>query len=242
MRTYLACCVVVLAACKGKPKHQEPPKNVEKPATGSAGDHDMKPAPNLALPPISDAPIPKSTKPVDRTTLERLSKKTFEGFGLTVRGVTDKAVEVRLITADFPKIAATVTIATCDNPNGHPFTCVPIDLAKWKEKEAALKEKTLQPELRTAPDTVWELGNTELDSAQMIFTYQLGQSFGSNGGGYTDAYALYYNDGINQARVVAEFKDDPVADAATMAKQVPKQDLETVAKAFMDAYIHSAIQ
>src|SRR5262249_31772174 len=144
--------------CKGKPKHSEP-ANVEQP-TGSAAAR-RQGSDTLNLPELHGA-LPKSTKPIDKETGTKLSKLSFPGFDLSVRGVTDKAVEVRQLTSDFPKIAATITVATCDNP--HPFECIPLNaLDKWKEKEAALKEKTLQEILRDQPDTVWQLGNTELD-------------------------------------------------------------------------------
>ena len=229
MRTSVACIVlapiVALAACKGKPKHQEPPKTVEQPKQGSD---------ELKLPTVHET-LPKSTKPIDKATGDKLAKLTFPGFDLSVRGVVDKAVEVRQLTADFPKIAATITVATCDNP--HPFECLPTTaLDQWKAKEGALKEKMLSETLRDRPETKWELGTTQLGDLTMVYTYQLGQHADEKGGAYTDAYALYYNDGVNQARVVAEYKDDPSQTAEDMAKKVPKEDLEKVAKSFMDAY------
>ena len=53
---------------------------------------------------------------------------------------------------------------------------------------------------------------------------------------FSHAYTLYYNDGANQLRVVAEYKDDATESKAAMAKLVPREDLEAVAKAFAEVY------
>ena len=66
-----------------------------------------------------------------------------------------------------------------------------------------------------------------------------GSAFDPGGFSYTDAYFLYYNDGVNTIRVVAEYKDDPRETKEKMAEAVPKSDLENVARAFMDAYVHA---
>ena len=70
----------------------------------------------------------------------------------------------------------------------------------------------------------------------MIYVYQLGQSFGPDGGTYSDAYALYYNDGVNEVRVVAEYKDDPLKTKADMARVAPQDQLAKIAMAFIDVY------
>jgi hypothetical protein len=57
-------------------------------------------------------------------------------------------------------------------------------------------------------------------------------------GAFSDAYALYYNDGVNQIRVVAEYKDDPTT-REDMLAIAPKEDLERLAKAFLAAYTHA---
>ena len=96
------------------------------------------------------------------------------------------------------------------------------------------------------PDTVFEVGTTKLNNTPMIYTYQLAQTkpttgindAGDNPGhfAWSHAYVLYYNDGVNQIRVVGEFKDDPVDSKEAMAKAVPRGDIENVTKAFMDVY------
>jgi hypothetical protein len=54
---------------------------------------------------------------------------------------------------------------------------------------------------------------------------------------FTDALALYYNDGINQIRVVAEYKDDPRS-LEELEKTAPKDDLAHLGLAFLDVYTH----
>jgi hypothetical protein len=111
-----------------------------------------------------------------------------------------------------------------------------MDLDKWKADEALTKQ-FLPDVLKKAPDTVFEVGKINLNGQDMIDTYQLGQHFEANGGGtFSEAYVLYYNDGVNQARVVAEYKDDAMRTKEDMAKSVSKRDLHNVARAFMDVY------
>ena len=94
------------------------------------------------------------------------------------------------------------------------------------------------------PDLQFEVGETTLDGAKAIYTFQLGQSFktdedGNTTGGLTYAYILYYNDGVNQVRVVAEYKDGPMKTKEAMMASVPRTDLVRVATAFADIYAHA---
>ena len=57
-------------------------------------------------------------------------------------------------------------------------------------------------------------------------------------GSYSNAYVLYFNDGINQIRVVAEYKDDAMS-REDMLKVAPREDLEKLAKSFLDAFTHA---
>ena len=75
----------------------------------------------------------------------------------------------------------------------------------------------------------------------MIYVYHLGQFIGKdeNGnmnGAYSNAYILYHHDGTNFIRVVTEYIDDPVASKADLAKAVPRDQLERIGSAFLDAY------
>lgn len=228
VRTFLA--IVVLAiGCKGKPTHHSPPSNIEQPVAGSGSGSAPRAAPDIALPHGTGLPPIKTTKPVDVEIFNKLAKLTYTGFQFERRG-NDKVVELRHMTEDHPKILTTAVIKPCADD------CTPIDLDKWKAKGDALKE-FLAPDLRTAPDTVFEVAKTDINGAPMIYTYQLGQAFKKDGSGtYTEMYVLYYNDGINQIRVESHYADDPLKSKEDLAKLVPKEDLENVAKGFMDAF------
>jgi hypothetical protein len=226
-------CVAALAAfagaCRGKPQRQDPPKNVET-ASGA------KVVPNLDLPIGPGTPPLKTAKPLVRDDFERLSKPTYNGFDHDVHAFNDKIVEVRHTTTNFePKIRAIVTMEPCQY---HAITeCKPIDLDKWKA-DPKLKE-VIHERLRDRADTDFEVGKTDLNGTEMIFTYELGYVWPQDGkGAYMDSYALYWNDGINQIRVIAMWADDP-ANKETMQKRLPKEDLEKVAKSFMDVYTHA---
>jgi hypothetical protein len=221
--------LVLVAGCKGKPKHEAPPVAEQPTGSGSGTPVADKPAPAIELPKGTGGPPAKTTKPLDDAVFQKLVKLTYPGFQLDVHARTTDALEIRQKTEDHPKIWATISLAPCKND------CTPMDLAKWKEKEDMLKQ-FLSDDLKKAPDTVFEVGNTNLNGQDMIYTYQLGEVVTATSGTYSDAYTLYYNDGVNQARVVAEYKDDPTKTKDDMAKLAPKADLESVAKAFMDVY------
>jgi hypothetical protein len=224
----------VAGACRDQPKRQTPPANVEPPNSkgGGSGTHATPP---LVLPQGPGSPPVHTTKPLARADLERLGKLSYAGFQLRPHGLGDKLVEVRQLTDDFPKLLATVTIETCESPS--IIECAPIELDKWKDNPRL--KAILLPELRDKPTTEWEVGKTDLLGQDMIYTYQFAPYQGIENGhaASSDAYALYWNDGKNAIRVVAQFADDPV-DGPTMKKMAPKSDLEKVAKAFMDVYTH----
>ena len=226
----LVVCSIAISVlgCKGKPKHQVPPTNVEVPG-GSGSGSAPKASPDLVLPRGTGLPPMKTTKPVDLEVFNKLAALKYPGFEPERRG-NDKVLELRQMTTDHPKILTDAVIGPCNND------CVPMDLAKWKDKTEALKE-FLAPDLRTAPDTVFEVGQTELNGQPMIYTYQLAQKFKPGGSGlYSEMYVLYFNDGVNQIRVGSHYADDPLQTKEDLAKSVSKEDLENVAKGFLDVY------
>lgn len=234
MRKSLIASFVVLAACKGKPQHREPPPVLGS-ATGS-GSGAMRAAPDLALPQGPGTPPLKTTRKLTRADFEKLATLEFPGFTKQQHGLNDVVFEVRQMTKDHPRLWATVTIEPCGADD-----CWPLDLDTWKKHEPDLKK--LLGDLAGAPDVDWEIGKAEIHGQPLIYTYQLGQHAGSGEGGgtfmFSDAIALYYNDGVNKMRVVAEYKDDPVKSKEIMAKQAPKGDLEALAMSFLDVYTHA---
>jgi hypothetical protein len=232
VRTVLICSVLALTpGCKGKPKHQETPTKVETGSAAAKGSGVLQPAPDLVLPKSAGGPPTKTAKPLVKADFEKLEAMTFPGFQMSPRVMTDKYLELRQTTEDHPKIASTLSVEPC-------FDCPAMDLAKWKERTEALKAH-LVPELRALPDTVFEVGQVVVGGQPMIYTYQLAQTPPGEHWAFSEAYVLYYNDGVNSIKVVSEYKDDPVKTKEDMAKLVPKADLENIAKAFMDVYSHA---
>ncbi len=243
MRTIIiaALALTTLAACKGPPKHKPAPANAQ---AGSAA------APDIVLPHSDGSPIKPTTAKIDPQTMQRLQNMTWRGFAAKAHGFNaDKGMmEMQQRTSDHPAIWVVITIAPCSD-NAVMVSCLPMELAKWNSEPRYTELKAIVPEsLRKQEDTIFEVGTTDLDGTKMIFTYQLGQTashpggsgsnFNPGGFAYTDAYFLYYNDGVNTIRVVAEYKDDPRESKEKMAEAVPKGDLENVARAFMDVFTH----
>jgi hypothetical protein len=226
--------IAIAAGCKDKPKRKAPPANVGSAASTGSGSNQMKPAPDLMLP-HGDGTAPKKTdKAHVKADYERLAKLEFPGFIKEERTVGDKVLEVRQKTKDHPRLWATVTIQPC-------LDCVPMDLEKWKAREDEMK--VLMGGLKDAKTGVEsEIGKTELFGATVIYHYYIGMAtVPGEGGGestYANVYAAYYNDGVNQIRVIGEYKDDPTT-VEGMKKLAPKEDLRALALSFMDAYTHA---
>jgi hypothetical protein len=231
---------VLALGCKDKPKNQASPT----PGSGSAPAGSATGSGSAAAPKQSEIVLPKgdgtppikTTKPLAKDVFEKLSKIEVDGFGKDVRRLQDNGLDIRYLTKERPKIAVTLTVRHC-------FDCIPMELERWQQKGDSLKV-LLAPELRKAPDTTFELAATELNGATMMSTYQVGYLFGPDEtgqqvGAYSNAYALYYNDGVNDIRAVAEYKDDVPASREDMVRLAPREDLEKVAKSLLDAYTHA---
>jgi hypothetical protein len=238
--------VIALAGCGSK---KEPAKTdtgsgsavqpagsgMSKPATGSgtgSGETAGK-AINIKVPKGDGTPPKATTKTLAQIDFERMAALKFDGFDSAVRNFSNQ-LDVRHSTPR-PTLATTVTVAPC-------FDCLPMELDKWKTKEAGLK-MLLTESLRDRPDTTWEMGTTELNGQKLIYTYQFGHNYGKDESGnpegaFSNAYAVYFNDGKNQIRVVAEYKDDPLS-REDLKAIAPKEDLEKLAKGFLDFYTHA---
>lgn len=240
MRTLVVTLSLALLACGNK--------SSDKPATGSGsavgsgsgsgvappGDRVVATGPAIPITlPKSDGTAPKqTTAKLTDADFDRLGKLDVPSFSKKVRNQKD-GLDVRFQTTR-PRLTTTVAITPC-------FTCPPMELAKWKERESDLKQ-LLGPDLRDRPDTTWEMGSVDLKGQTAVYTYQVGTLFGKDDQGqpkssYTDAYALYYNDGVNQIRVVTEYQDSPVT-REQMLTIAPKEDLAKIALAFLDYFTH----
>jgi len=128
---------------------------------------------------------------------------------------------------------------------GNPLSghlCTPMELGPWKAKIDELKQ-SLSKQLVARPDTRFEVGTRNVLGAPAIYTYQLGAFFGNDDtgnpvGAYSDAYILYYNDGVNEIRVNAAYIDDAIGGMDKLLAVAPPEDLEKLAVAFMSYYLH----
>lgn len=237
--------VSLLAACKGKPTPQANGGSATTTAAAGSGvsmgatipNKGKDVAPDIVLPHGDGTPPVKTTAPITDAKLGELAQLQFPGFLREVHHSDNGYLEVAHKTDSRPRIGATVMIESCAH---HP--CTPIELDKWKAMGDQLKGY-LAPALKTDPNTDFEVGQTDVAGAPAIYTLQLAQQIAQGSddnmaGAYSYAYVLYYNDGMNQIRVVAEYKDDAMKSKHDMEKSVPRSDLEKVAKAFVDIYTH----
>lgn len=174
--------------------------------------------------------------PLDAAAIARLAKLEVPGYAAKLRSDSASLFEVRHTTTGSPRLAVTVTIKPC-------FGCLPMQLDAWKQRREAL-ELLVDERLRGRPDTDFDIGITTLSGVPAIYTYQAGHLFGTDKNGnpsgtYTDAYALYFNDGVNEIRVVAEYKDDPAPSKAAMVARAPREQLDRIAHQLGDAYVHA---
>jgi hypothetical protein len=224
--------LALVAGCKDKPTKKAPPPNVGSAAAGSASG--PRAAPDLILPRADGTPPKKTTKAHTKEDYERLAKLEYPGFTQEVRTVGEKVFEVRQKTKDHPRLWAVATIKHC-------FECLPMELDKWKAKEQELKAINLE-NLKDSKDVDWELGETTLNGQKLIYVYQVGTGHTPGEGGgelaFTNSYIVYFNDGINEIRVVGTYKDDPVA-KQDLQRLAPKEDLRALALSFLDVYTHA---
>ena len=237
MRTFVVSLSLLLLACgsksSDKPQTGSGSSTGSGSATGSAGAGSGSSAP-IVLPKGDGTPPKKTTAKLTDPDFKRMAAFDHPPFLKRIRNTQD-GMDVRFTTPR-PRIGTTVTITPC-------FTCPPMTLDKWKEREDTDLKFLIGEDLRNRPDTTWEMGTVDLHGQTLVFTYQVGHFFGKDDQGnpkaaYSDAYALYFNDGINQIRVVSEYQDSPVS-RAEMLTIAPKEDLARIALAFLDFYTHS---
>jgi len=226
VRTLLVFALLAAAGCKDKPTRKAPPPNV-----GSASS--SPPSPDLLLPHADGTPPRRTTKPLTKDDYQRLAKLSFPGFETMSRDLADNAFEIYQTTKDHPKLSAVITIQPCKD-------CVPMELDRWRAKTEDLK--IYLGALKDKPGVEFEVGQTAIHGQPIIYTYQLGAYIDPGAGGgaltFTDAYIAYYNDGVNQIRILGAYKDDPIP-KDQLLKTAPKQDLEALALAFLDVYTHA---
>ncbi len=226
-----------VAACKGKPTpaEQPPSAKVETQGSNKVSGSANPTSKDLQLPHGPGTPPVKTTAAMSTATMKHLQDLEFPGFQKELHGFQPRWMEVRQRTEDHPKIMLTISLQPCEPDKDTIWKCIPLDLDQWQKRKDELMT-IVNDKLRGAADTTFEIGKTDLHGAPMIYTYQLGYKVEGGESNYTDAYALYYNDGQNAVRVVAQYADDLTRTRADMEKLAPKSDLEKFAKSFMDVY------
>jgi hypothetical protein len=212
----------------------------------------------VTLPRTGDEPPRKTTKPLARAELERLAGIEFKDFHRQDRGVHERFTEFRHVTTTRPILGVTITIEPCARAEprrasrpvarkranaatpGH--VCTPMQLELWKARTDELKQ-SLSKQLIARPETLFEVGTRDVLGTPAIYTYQLAAFFGTDEtgqpvGAYSDAYILYYNDGVNEIRVNAAYIDDAVGGTDKLLAIAPREDLEKLAVSFMRYYLH----
>jgi hypothetical protein len=227
--------VLLVAGCKDKTAAVQPKPGSASAVAAPADAAAPVPQNTLRLPKFAGTPPVKTTKPIDRAKSEQLTQTEFEGFRKDVRIADDRGIDIRYFTLARPRIMVTVNASKC-------FDCVPMQADAWKAKGEALKV-VAGPELKDRSDTVFAQGMTEIAGTPYAWTYHVGYSLLDDPaqgvtGAYGTGYAIYYNDGVNMIRVVAEYKDDAPRSREAMIAVTPREDLEAIAKAFVDQFVH----
>jgi hypothetical protein len=194
---------------------------------------------HIRLPRSPDAPLRPTRRPLDAAALGRIAATEFPGFEREEQAAAAGAVRFRHTTSSRPHLAVSVAMGPC---SAKP-ACPAMDLASWTARRDELRGQ-LPQELRGRPDTRFEIGARAIAGAPAIYTYQLGYAGGVDDKNqpsvdYTDAYVLYYNDGVNQIRVMAHYVDDALGGVAQLLAIAPPDDLEKLAVAFASFYLHA---
>jgi hypothetical protein len=225
--------IVVVAAASGC--REKPRADKQHAAIPPAANH-------LALPKVPhEAIVP--TRVLDAATFTRLAAIDHPDFDRQPHTTSATAIEVRFTTKTRPTLALTVEVAACTSD----LDCPAMRIDVWQTKRDELRAQ-LPAALRDRTDTQFDFasrkdaGLGDDEGTSMIYTYALGAAetgddHGQPTGSYVDAYTLYYNDGINRFRVLANY-----ADAASgidrMKAIAPLGDLEKLATSFLSFYVH----
>jgi len=217
------------------PPASAPPAATLLPPAGGAAPS-VAPA-HVKLPRSPDTPVHPTRQPLDAAVLGRLAAVEFADFEREDQGAVAGVVRFRHTTRSRPHLAVSIVMGTCGTG------CPPMDLARWTARRDELRGQ-LPRALRDRPDTRFEIGARAVAGAPAIYTYQLGYAGGRDehdqpSADYTDAYVLYYNDQVNQIRVMAHYVDDPVGGLPKFLAIAPPEDLQQLAVAFAGYYLRA---
>lgn len=244
VRTLILVSLLLVAGCKAKPNKDPSAGSAGSGLTGSGltgsghvGSGDVGSGSEerniIRLPPSTGTPPNKTTAALVQAQADKMTALEFPGFTKEVRSPTPTGMDVRLKTVARPHLTLAIKASHC-------VDCKPMQVDAWNKDH--LKLELLPDDLRSFDKLTFDVEQTELNGQPMVAVYQLGSRVEKDGGNtdaiYTNAYTLFYNDGINMIRVTSAYKDSPL-DRADLEKIAPKQDLERMAKAFLDAYTHA---
>jgi len=220
-----------------EPAVAPPPAAVAAPPAAVAA---APPAPtHVRLPRSPETPARRTLRPLKRPQLGRLAAIEFPDFEHQNRDANDRMIEVRHITRTRPKLGITVMLGACPRPRA----CPSMQLARWNARRGELLHE-LPASLAGRPDTRFEIATRKVAGAAAISIYEIGYAGGADdhdqpSADYIDAYVVYYNDGVNQLRVMAHYLDDSVGGIEQMTTLAPREDLEKLAVAFASYYLHA---
>jgi hypothetical protein len=210
-RHLLCISVIAFAACKNK----DQPSNT----TADKGSGSSAPVP---VPTPSRAP-----GKLTAAELNVISEVKFDGYRRATMDVSDNRATVRQYRERKGTTLAmftTITVNPCQD-------CTPMELPKWQAKEKSLKAITLDPAIMETAK--YELGETTVAGKKMISGYQLGQAETT----YTNAFQLWFNDGVNEIWIISQYGDNQMVNAEGMAQAMPKAELEGIATMMMAEYL-----
>jgi hypothetical protein len=220
--------------------------------------------PQIALPRSLNTAISRTRRPFTQRQLAWLSRFEFKDFIREDRGTTDEATEIAHTTNTHPRFGVNVRIDSCPTDESvgvagnpartrtarrvkvaldDPRACVPMRLPEWQARSNELKQ-FLHQDLVARSETQFDIGARNVAGATAIYTYQLGHLLALDDRDrvvnvVSDAYILYYNDGVNRIRVIARYLDEPVATRNRLLALAPRSYLEKMAVAFMSVYLHA---
>lgn len=180
----------------------------------------------------------RAGRPFDKAAFDEIAALSFAGT-TTILDIGEDALAIKVSPEGARPTAITVRLSRCLN-------CVAMDRAQWEGRLAELKA-LLPKELRERPETVFELGDVTISGQKVIYVYQIGVNPVMDGQ-YTKsvmsthAYTIYWNDGVNQAQIVA--KDAAPPDSPTVEDLAAKIPREALGKLAADAlttilpYVH----
>ncbi len=246
MRAPLFLVALAILGCKGKPPpEQKPdPKKVETPGSDKVPpvDNAWTPAQqkDIVLPEGSaSAPI-KTTVPLSPEKMKTLAALKFNEWESEPQLQGPKQMKVRYTTKSRPFIMVTVVAAPCD-----PVTCPALDLDTWKRPEhEAIFHYALNKSMQAVKGAVLESGMADFYGQKMVYEYHLGLTTkldenSNTSATFGHAYTLFWNDGVNQLHVTAEYRDlSPVSQEA-LAELVPRKTFELITRAYMDYFSHA---